>query len=152
MPLTEDNPSIQTGIDLEHNRDMYAERAASLKNAGLNVSYFIDPEIDAVKHAAKARADAVALNAFKYISAESIEGAEAELDRIEQIAQLASKLNLMVYCGNGLNYRNIRPVVELGIIDEFVVGYAVICRATLVGLERAVREIVDNVHHPVTRT
>ncbi len=151
MPFTDENPGIQNGIDLDHNRDLYSDSAASLKGSGINVCYFIDPEIEAVKQAAKAKADAVELNAFKYVSADSLERAEAELDKLEQMAQLAVKLNLMVYCGNGLNYRNIRPILDLGLVEEFTVGYAVVCRAVMVGLERAVKEIVDIVHQPTLK-
>jgi pyridoxine 5-phosphate synthase len=148
MPSSVEDVIVHTGIDLDANRDLFAETAATLKASGINVCYFIEPEIEAVKNAARAKVDAIELNTFRYIGAETIEAAEAELDKIEQMAQLATKLDLMVNCGNGLNYKNIRPLVDLGIIEEFTVGYSVICRATMVGLDRAVREIVDIVHMP----
>jgi len=146
MPFSDEDIIVQKGIDFENNRDLYAETSATLKGSGINVSYFIEPEIDAVKNAARAKIDAVELNAFRYISAETLETAEAELDRMEQMSQLASKLDLTVNCGNGLNYKNIRPLIDLGAIEEFTIGYSVISRALMIGMERAVREMVEIGH------
>lgn len=151
MPFTSENLLVNNGVDLDANRDLYAETAAALKASGINICYFIDPEIDAVKEAARAKVDAIELNAYKYTSAETIEAAEDELDKLEKMAQLATKLNLMVDCGNGLNYKNIRPLVDLGLFEEFTVGYAVVCRATLVGIDRAVRELGSIVHITVEK-
>lgn len=148
MPFSDEDIIVQKGIDFENNRDLYADTSATLKGSGINVCYFIDPEIDAVKNAARAKIDAIELNAFRYISAETLETAEVELDRMEQMSQLASKLDLTVNCGNGLNYKNIRPLIDLGTIEEFTIGYSVISRALMIGMERAVREMVEIGHMP----
>ncbi|MCX6826405.1 MAG: pyridoxine 5'-phosphate synthase [candidate division Zixibacteria bacterium] len=147
MPLAAEDVIIRQGVDWGNNSDLYFETAATLKGSGISVSCFIEPEIDDVKNAARAKFDAVELNTFKYVTADTLENAEMELDKLEQMVNLATKLNMAVNCGNGLNYRNIRPLAELGLIDEFNVGYSVIARAVMVGLERAVREIVDIVHN-----
>jgi len=152
MPFSNEDIIAKSGIDFENNRDLYAETSATLKNSGINVCYFIEPEIDAVKNAARAKIDAVELNAFRYISAETLEMAEAELDRMEQMSQLATKLDLTVNCGNGLNYKNIRPLIDLGTIEEFTVGYSIISRSLLVGMDRAVGEMVDIVHSPAEKS
>jgi pyridoxine 5-phosphate synthase len=146
MPYSSDELQIGSGVDLEQNRDLYTEAAATFKGNGINVGFFIDPEIEAVKNAARAKADVVELNAARYISALTIESAEEELDRLEQMAHLATKLNMGANCGSELNYRNIRPLVELGAFEEFTVGYSVTCRGLMVGLDRAVREMIDIVH------
>jgi pyridoxine 5-phosphate synthase len=149
MPYSGEEMMISSGIDIEKNRDLYSEAAAALKGNGINVGYFINPEIDAVKNAARAKVDAVELNAAKYVGAITIENAEEELDRLEQMAHLAVKLNMSANCGGGLNYRNIRPLVELGVFEEFTVGYSITCRGLMVGLDRAVREMMEIIHtHP----
>ncbi len=151
MPFSNEDTAVQIGIDFENNRDLYTDTSATLKGSGINVCYFIEPEIDAVKNAARAKIDAVELNTFRYITADTLEIAETELDRIEQMSQLASKLGLSVNCGNGLNYKNIRPLLDLGTIEEFTIGYSVVCRSVLVGMERAVKEMVKVVHAPVQK-
>ncbi len=142
MPFVGDETVIKNGIDLTNNKDLYTEVAATIKASGISVGFFIEPDIDAVKEAARAKVDAVEFNAFKYVAAETIEGAEAELDRLEQMAHLANKLNLLPNCNNGLNYKNIRPLIDLGLFEEFTVGNAVIARALMVGMDRAVGELI----------
>jgi len=146
MPFDSEDGVVTSGCDIAENRELYEEFARSLKEAGVAVGYFVDPDADAIKAAARAKADVVDLNATSYVGADTIESAEAELERLEQMAQLVSKLGMAVSCGNGLNYKNIRPLAELDVIDEFSIGHAVISRGLMVGLDRAVREIVDLVY------
>ena len=120
--------------------------AETLREAGINVGYFISPEVETVKAAARGRANVVELDASDYAQAETTKDIESELDRLEQMAQLAAKLGMAPHCGCGLNYRNIRPLIDLDIFEEFTVGHAVISRALMVGLDRAVREIAGIVH------
>jgi len=148
MPPTNDDTVVGSGINLDADRDLYADTALNLKGAGINVAYFVDPDIDAVKGAARAKADAVELNTGDYVRAGTIDSAEEELDRLEQMARLAAKLGLMANCGGGLNYRNIRPLTELGVFEEFTIGHAAVARALMVGVERAVRELVEIIHLP----
>ncbi len=121
----------------------YGDITERFKGVGVNVCFFIEPEIDEIKAASKAGAMAVFINCAGYTEAMTVEEAQAGLDRIDRAAQSASKMNLAVHCGCGINYKNISPLVELGYIDEFVVGNAVCSRAMLVGFERAVREMLS---------
>lgn len=146
MPFITEDPDEINGVDTSSNKSLYADTAALLKEKGINVGLFIEPDIDAVKDAAKARFDMVELNAQEYVRADSIESAEKELERLEQMAELASKLGMASVCSGGLNYHNIRPLAESGMFEEFTVGHAVVSRAILVGMDRAVKELVDLVH------
>jgi len=109
----------------------------------INVCCFIDPEVNQVKAAAKAKASAVLINSSGYGRADTVENARMELDRIDRTVQAAVKTNLGVYCGRGLNYKNLAPLIELGYIDEFVIGQTLCTRAMLVGFERAVRDMIE---------
>ena len=66
-----------------------------------------------------------------------------ELDKIIQAARAGSKLGLRVLAGHGLDYRNVRPVARLPEIVELNIGHAIVARATLVGMDRAVREMKE---------
>ena len=149
IPPDTDDLSASNGIDFDTDADLYAVTAGALKDSGIGVCYLVNPDIEAVKAAAKAKVDAVELITSDYVNADSIEDAESELDRLEQMAQLASKLGMIVNCGGDLNYRNIRPVIDLGLMEEFTIGHSIMARALMVGLDRAVREMVDIVHTPV---
>ncbi|MCP4625323.1 MAG: pyridoxine 5'-phosphate synthase, partial [bacterium] len=99
-----------------------------------------------IKAAARGRANVVELDGSDYAKAISKADIDTELDRLEQMAQLVSKLGMSPHCGNGLNYRNIRPLCDLDVFEEFTVGHAVISRAVMVGLDRAVGEMAGIVH------
>ena len=69
-----------------------------------------------------------------------------ELGKLEEAIKAGKKLGLGVNAGHGLNYKNIRPVLTLGGIEEYNIGHSIISRAVLVGLDRAVREMAELVH------
>jgi len=113
------------------------------KTVGINVAFFVEPDPEQIKAAAKADATTVLINCSGYTGARTLDEAQAEIDRIDKAAHTAVKAGLEVHCGRGITYKNIIPLVELGNIDEFVIGYAICSRAMLVGFERAVREMTE---------
>ena len=62
---------------------------------------------------------------------------------IVNAAKLASKLKLGVNAGHGICYTSIKDFAGLTEIDEFSIGHSIVSRAALVGIERAVREMVE---------
>jgi len=66
-----------------------------------------------------------------------------EADTVAQCARAAAKLGFKVLAGHGLNYRNVRRIVEIPEIEEVNIGHSIVARAALVGMERAVREMLE---------
>ncbi len=114
---------------------------------GVDVGYFVDPEADQIRGVSKAGATAVLIDCSGYTQARSVGEAQTELDRIDAAGRAAGKAGLAVHLGRGISYRNARPLVELGYVDQFFVGAAVCYRAILVGLDRAVREMLQLVQN-----
>ncbi len=112
-----------------------------LKGAGINVSFYIDPEPEQVKSAGRAGANGVLLSCSRYTEARSLETAQEELDKLDRAASSAGKYSLAVGAGRGLNYKNVQPLVELGNVDEFFIGYSICSRAMMVGYDRAISEM-----------
>ena len=129
-------------VDLASDETDFGDIAARLTAVGVLVGYFIEPEVDQVKRAAKHGGSSVLINCSGYTNARTIDDAQQELDRIDATGAAAAKAGLAVNCGRGLTYRNLTPVAELGLVDEFVIGYAITARALLVGFERAVTEML----------
>lgn len=121
----------------------FSDLVNRLTAMGISVGFFVQPDGDAIRGAAKAGASAALIDCAGYTQARTVEEAQNELDKIDRAARSAAKSNLAVHCGRGINYRNVGPLAELGCIDEFVVGHAIACRAILVGFERAVREMLE---------
>jgi pyridoxine 5-phosphate synthase len=55
----------------------------------------------------------------------------------------AEKLGLHVSAGHGLNYRNVLPVASIPQVEELNIGHSIVARAVLVGMDLAVREMLD---------
>jgi pyridoxine 5-phosphate synthase len=145
-----DSSTPVSTIDFDAAPVDFSDVANQFAGVGVNIAYFVEPEPDAVKGAARSGATAVLINCHGYTAARTLEEAQSELDRIDRAVQAAHKSDLVVNCGRGISYRNMRPLMELGLIDEFVVGHAICVRAMLVGFERAVREMMDILTLPIT--
>jgi pyridoxine 5-phosphate synthase len=131
----------------------FGDISTRFKGVGVRVNYFIEPEVEAVKGAAKAGADGVVFTCQLYADAQTNSDAKAELDRIDRAAQAAIRQGITTIAGRGLNYNNIQPLVELGNIEEFIVGRSICTRALFFGFDRAVREMkqtLTNFHRSST--
>jgi pyridoxine 5-phosphate synthase len=86
-------------------------------------------------------ADAVEINTGRYADA-AADARPAELARIAEAARLAARHDLEVLAGHGLNYTNVIPIVTVTEIVELNIGHSIVARAALVGMDRAVRDMV----------
>jgi pyridoxine 5-phosphate synthase len=104
---------------------------------------FIDPTLDAIKAAHALSVDLVEINTKIYCEARTeAERATALADVINAV-KLAAKLKLRVAAGHGLNTRNVGPLAALPEVEEFNIGHSIVGRAVLIGMERAVREMIE---------
>lgn len=115
-----------------------------LREAGILVSLFVDPLPEPLEAAARAGADFVELHTGRYANAPRRDR-PAELKRLETAARYAGELGLRVNAGHGLDYDNVGPVARLPHVEELNIGHAIVARAVLVGLEQAVREMLDRI-------
>lgn len=146
VTLVPENPNEVTtegGLDIERQKDVLTKRVQSLQACGIMVSIFIDPDPSQVKLARKIEANYVELHTGLYAAAKGQAHQAEELERVQQAAKLARKLNLGVNAGHDLNYRNVTPIAAIEEIEELNIGHNIVARAVFVGLEQAVREMLD---------
>ncbi len=129
------------GLDVVRHIKAVRTAVARCRPAGIHVSVFIDPEPAQVDASKRAGADAIEINTGPYAD-RSGSGAREQLARIRDTAERAAALGLDVLAGHGLNYVNVQPIVTLPHIVELNIGHSIVSRAALVGLDRAVREMV----------
>jgi pyridoxine 5-phosphate synthase len=154
VTLVEENPGeITTEGGLNVHKNLSLTRAAThrLRDAGITVSLFIDPEEKQVAAAQEAGAQQIELCTAAYaeatLGARAIHGETAlhagqELHRLRESASLAAQYGLYVAAGHGLTYRNVGLVAGIGEIIEFNIGHNLISHAVFVGLDQAVREML----------
>lgn len=142
VPENREELTTQGGLDAIFLQGMLRPVLRELRAAGIHVSLFVDPVLDQVKMAAKLEATAVELNTGTYADLPMDSDATAELGRLRDAARLANRLGLRVLAGHGLNLSNVAPVATIPEIEELNIGHSLIGRAVLVGLERAVDEML----------
>ncbi len=146
VPEVHTELSTEDGLNVSAKIDELAKYVMTLRNNDILVSVFIDAETEQVKAAKKVGANFVEFNTGKYATAFEL-GSREEVDReisaLQDMTVLAHKYGLNVLAGRGLNYRNVQPVAKIDGIDEIIIGHSIVSRATLVGMERAVKEMID---------
>ena len=155
VSLVPENPNEVTtegGLDVVKNFEAVKSAIAKLRAAEIFVSIFIDPVNEQLDAAAKAGAQQIEICTAEYaeltLSSRAAHGdglrkAAAEVERIRSAAEHASQLGMMVAAGHGLTYRNIGALAAIPEITEFNIGHNIISRSVFVGLNQAVREMVD---------
>ncbi len=140
-PEADNEVTTLSGFATEQELTALEEMGRRLQESGVKVGLHIDSSADIVKKASAIRVDAIKLYTGIFAGAQTEREGLAELEQIEKAARAAHKAGMMVIAGQGLDYQNLPPLVKLGVIDEFMVGHAVVARSLLVGMERAVQEI-----------
>lgn len=143
VPEKRQELTTEGGLDVRLNLTPITQAVERLQDAGIIVSLFIDPDSAQIKAAHKSGADYIEIHTGAFAEAKTWKAQRDELDKMEQAIRLASKLELGINAGHGLNYLNIKKVAALGGVEEFNIGHSIISRAVLVGLDRAVREMVE---------
>jgi len=143
VPEKRQELTTEGGLDVIVNLKLITDTVKRLRDGGIVVSLFVDPNQEQVKAANKTGADSIEIHTGAYAEAVGWPAQERELEAIDTAIKLARKVGLGVYAGHGLNYVNIKALAAIGGIEEFNIGHSIIARATLVGLDRAVRDMVE---------
>jgi len=143
VPERREELTTEGGLDVALHRHLIKKQTDLLRQAGVIVSLFVDPELEQLKAAHRVGADYIEIHTGRYCDARTPVGINAELEKISNAVRAARKLGLGVNAGHGLNYKNSQAVIALGGIEEFNIGHSIISRAVLVGIDQAVREMVE---------
>jgi pyridoxine 5-phosphate synthase len=143
VPERREEVTTEGGLDVVLNSVQLKPVVRTLTEGGVHVSLFVDPDLQQVKEAHKISAPAVEINTASYAEAGNDRARDDALRKIADAARLGRKLGLVVHAGHGLTYQNVGALAALAEISELNIGHAIVSRAMLVGIERAVREMID---------
>jgi pyridoxine 5-phosphate synthase len=129
------------GLDVVRHADGLESAIGSLRGAGIRTSLFIDTDLSQIARAAQVGTQAVEINTGPYADAPEA-GCAEDRDHVARAAAAARELGLEVLAGHGLTYRNVGPIAAVAGIEELNIGHSIVARAVLVGMERAVREML----------
>ena len=143
VPERREEVTTEGGLDVILNSAQLRPVVRTLQEGGIQVSLFVDPDLEQVKEAHKIDAQAVEINTAAYSDARDERSRETALRKVVDAARLGRKLALHVHAGHGLTYHNVRAIAALPEVGELNIGHNIVARAVLVGMERAVREMVE---------
>ncbi|OMH41196.1 pyridoxine 5'-phosphate synthase [Desulfurobacterium indicum] len=141
VPEKREEITTEGGLDVKGQKKRIREVVNRLKEAGIVVNLFIDPDHEQTEAAADVGADAVELHTGEYANAVTDLDKERELERLKSAARYARELGLKVYAGHGLTYKNVGPVAEIKEIEELNIGHSIVANAVLKGLSDAIKEM-----------
>ncbi len=142
VPERREELTTEGGLDAVGGRDSIRKVVKNLKDGEMQVSLFIDPDIDQVRAAHKCDADRVELHTGRFCDARGTQDRARELSRLIDAAKASATRGMKVAAGHGLHYDNVLPIVAIEEIEELNIGHSIVARAVLVGMERAVADMV----------
>jgi pyridoxine 5-phosphate synthase len=135
--------TTEGGLDVLANRKSVKKVVKELQKSGIIVSLFVDPnpkQIEASKE--EIEADYIEIHTGAFSEARNLPQEKSELQKLIEAVKIASRLELGINAGHGLDYQNIKKIVSIEEIEEFSIGHSIVARAVLVGMEQAVREML----------
>ena len=141
VPERREEVTTEGGLDAIGGKSRVGPAIQQLRDAGIVVSLFLDPDPGQIDAAVELGAQAVELHTGAYAEATANFAGEAELETLQKAARQISAAGLTLHAGHGLTYRNVRPVAEIENMCELNIGHSIIARAIMVGLEQAVRDM-----------
>jgi pyridoxine 5-phosphate synthase len=133
--------TTEGGLDVARNLERVRQACHALRDAGIRVSLFVDPDTVQIDAALVAGAPLIELHTGRYADAPDSAHASLELDQIRQAAGYANGKGLYVNAGHGLNYDNVKPIARINEVRELNIGHAIVAQAVFVGMTRAVRDM-----------
>lgn len=141
VPEKREEITTEGGLDVVSIKDYLTEYIKDIKNAGIKVALFIDPEEKQIDASLDVGADAIELHTGEYANSKTDTERKKQLDRIEKAAKYGKSIGLNVFAGHGLTYTNVQPVAKIREIEELNIGHSIIANSVFWGLEEAVRKM-----------
>ncbi|OGQ06155.1 MAG: pyridoxine 5'-phosphate synthase [Deltaproteobacteria bacterium RIFCSPLOWO2_01_44_7] len=145
VPERRQELTTEGGLDVTKEDGNLSTAIKKLKQSGIEISLFIEPDLKQIEAAVHLGADQVEFHTGRYCELTDKgdkKEVQKELARLKESAQFAKEKGLQVAAGHGLNYDNIEDLLRnIPEIEEYNIGHSIVSRAIFVGLEKAVQEM-----------
>ena len=140
VPERREELTTEGGLDVAGHANALREVVSRLRDGGIRVSMFVDPDPRQLEASRELGADAVEIHTGTYANAAGAR-LDQELEAVREAAAAASALGLEVHGGHGLNVANVAPIAAIEEIVELNIGHSIVARAIMVGMAEAVKEM-----------
>jgi pyridoxine 5-phosphate synthase len=143
VPERREEVTTEGGLDVASQREAVTTAVKKLRDAGIFVSLFLDPDPRQLDLAKSVGADAVELHTGRYALTKPGKPRDVEVATLVAAGRQVRDAGLALHAGHGLNYHNVQAIASIPDMHELNIGHAIIARAVFVGLQQAVREMKD---------
>jgi pyridoxine 5-phosphate synthase len=141
VPEKREELTTEGGLDVVSQLDKVSKAVAILSAADIKVSLFIDADKAQIDAAVASKAPYIEIHTGHYADLTNEKEQAIELERLTNGIKYAHSLGLKVNAGHGLNYFNVKPIARIAEIVELNIGHAIIARAAIDGLEKAIKDM-----------
>jgi len=141
VPEKRQEVTTEGGLDVVACFGKIKAAASKIKKRAIDISLFIDPDKEQIDTSARLGIKMVELHTGRFAHASSHRERNMYYNQLVQAVSYARVRGMQVFAGHGLNYFNVMPVSRIEGIEELNIGYSIVCRAALTGLDSAVREM-----------
>jgi pyridoxine 5-phosphate synthase len=142
VPENRAEVTTEGGLDAAGHLVALRSVVQKLKQAGILVSLFLDPEIRQIEAAAALEAPVVELHTGRFADADPAHRPFA-LSKLRDSAQKAHQLKIQVNAGHGLRLSNLPDLLSLPHLHTLNIGHSLVAHAINVGLEQSVRDFLQ---------
>jgi pyridoxine 5-phosphate synthase len=143
VPEKRQELTTEGGLDVIKNFDRIKDNVKKFTKVGIKVSLFIEPDKKQIAAGKDTGAEFIEIHTGRYANAMTEKDVNYELDKIRKATEYALSIGIRVNAGHGLEYKNTPAICKINGIEELNIGYSIIGRAVFVGLERAVKEMLE---------
>ena len=147
VPERREEVTTEGGLDVIAHRDAVTYASQRLNSAGIPVALFINADFNQIEASKQVGAVAIEFHTGKYAEVKSPGERAKELEILHRGADFARLQGLHVHMGHGLTYDNVGPIARIPGVEELNIGFSIVSRALMVGMERAVRDMKDAMRH-----
>ncbi len=141
VPERRQEITTEGGLDVIGNLPRVEGCLKALRQAGIEVSLFIDPDLRQIEAARALGVQAVELHTGRYADAANAADQDREFHTLAEAGQFAIEAGLILHLGHGLTYRNVARVARIAGACELNIGHSIVARAIMVGFQQATREM-----------
>lgn len=135
--------TTEGGLNVADDTEKYKDLCSRMHENNIEVSFFVEPSKEHIEASKVAGADMVELHTGVYANAKTHNEFQLEIKRIEKASEFANSIGLKVAAGHGLNYHNTKQIAMIPFICELSIGHSIMARAIHVGIDKAVREMIE---------
>jgi pyridoxine 5-phosphate synthase len=142
VPEKPEELTTEGGLNVIANQNRLAPFIQELVKARIKISIFVDPDLGQIEACHQVGVSLIEINTGKYADSKPGKARQKALDEIKKAAEYGHKLGLEIHAGHGLDYKNVLPIVAIPEISELSIGFSIVARSAIVGVDQAVKEMV----------